>query len=47
MYTPPESDKSDASSPVVFSEMKMKVLELGARFRREADAHYVDQTQVS
>ncbi|KAI9449444.1 protein SEY1 [Lactarius psammicola] len=40
-YTPPE-DSEDASVPglVVFSETKM--LELAARFRREADAHYVE-----
>ena len=40
-YTPPE-DSEEANTPglVVFSETK--VLELGARFRREADAHYVE-----
>lgn len=40
-YTPPE-DSEEANVPglVVFSETK--ILELGARFRREADAHYVE-----
>ncbi|KAF8258375.1 protein SEY1 [Lactarius quietus] len=40
-YTPPE-DSEDANVPglVVFSETK--IIELGARFRREADAHYVE-----
>jgi hypothetical protein len=39
-YTPPESSEDDAPGLVVFSETK--ALELGARFRREADAHYVE-----
>jgi hypothetical protein len=40
-YAPPEEDgKDDAPGLVVFSETK--ALELGARFRREADAHYVE-----
>ncbi|KAH9987006.1 RHD3/Sey1 [Russula compacta] len=39
-YTPPEDGEDDAPGLVVFSETKM--LELGARFRREADAHYVE-----
>ena len=41
--TPPEDDgEGDANVPglVVFTETK--VLELGARFRRDADAHYVE-----
>ncbi|KAH9055527.1 protein SEY1 [Lactarius vividus] len=40
-YTPPEEGE-DSTVPglVVFSETK--VIELGARFRREADAHYVE-----
>jgi len=39
-YTPPEDGEDDAPGLVVFSETK--ALELGARFRREADAHYVE-----
>jgi len=39
-YTPPEEEEGDALGLVVFSETK--ALELGARFRREADAHYVE-----
>jgi hypothetical protein len=41
-YTPPEDGGEDDDSPglVVFSETK--ALELGARFRREADAYYVE-----
>jgi hypothetical protein len=39
-YTPPESGDDDAPGLVIFSETK--ALELGARFRREADAHYVE-----
>jgi len=39
-YTPPEDGESDAPGLVVFSETK--ALELGARVRREADAHYVE-----
>ena len=39
-YTPPESGEDDTPGLVVFSETK--VLELGARFRREADAHYIE-----
>ncbi|KAI0297208.1 protein SEY1 [Multifurca ochricompacta] len=41
-YTPPEDvvEGTEAPGLVVFSETK--VLELGARFRREADAHYVE-----
>jgi len=39
-FTPPESGEDDAPGLVVFSETK--ALELGARFRREADAYYVE-----
>jgi hypothetical protein len=39
-YTPPEDEEGGALGLVVFSETKS--LELGARFRREADAHYVE-----
>jgi protein SEY1 len=39
-YTPPEDDEGGALGLVVFSETK--ALELGARFRREADAYYVE-----
>ncbi|KAH9971137.1 root hair defective 3 GTP-binding protein [Lactifluus volemus] len=39
-YTPPEDAEDDAPGLVVFSETK--ALELSARFRREADAHYVE-----
>ena len=39
-YTPPDSSEDDVPGLVVFSETK--ALELGARFRREADAHYVE-----
>jgi len=39
-YTPPEDGEDAAPGLVVFSETK--ALELGARFRREADAHYVE-----
>jgi hypothetical protein len=40
-YTPPEeSEDANIAGLVVFTETK--VLELGARFRREADAHYVE-----
>jgi len=39
-YTPPEDGEDEAPGLVVFSETK--ALELGARFRREADAHYVE-----
>jgi len=40
-YTPPEEcEDASVSGLVVFSETK--VIELGARFRREADAHYVE-----
>jgi len=39
-YTPPEDGEDDAPGLVIFSETK--ALELGARFRREADAHYVE-----
>ena len=37
---PPEDGEDDTPGLVVFSETK--VLELGARFRREADAYYVE-----
>ena len=39
-YMPPDSGEDDALGLVVLSETK--ALELDARFRREADAHYVD-----
>jgi hypothetical protein len=39
-YTPPEDGEDDTPGLVVFSETK--ALELGARFRREADAHYIE-----
>jgi hypothetical protein len=39
-YTPPEDVEDDTPGLVVFPETK--ALELGARFRREADAHYVE-----
>ena len=39
-YTPPYNDEDDMPGLVVFSETKM--LELGARFRREANAQYVE-----
>ena len=39
-YTPPEEGEDDTPGLVVFSETK--ALELGARFRREADAHYIE-----
>jgi len=39
-FTPPEDGEDDTPGLVVFSETR--ALELGARFRREADAHYVE-----
>ena len=39
-YTPPEDGEVDTPGLVAFSETK--ALELGAQFRREADAHYVE-----
>ena len=42
-YTPPEDREDDAAGLVMFSETK--VLELGARFRREADARYIEAKQ--
>ncbi|KAH9957358.1 RHD3/Sey1 [Russula dissimulans] len=39
-YTPPEDSEGDAPGLVVFSETK--ALELSTRFRRDADAHYVE-----
>ena len=39
-YTPPDNGEDDTTGLIVFSETK--VLELGARFRREADAQYIE-----
>lgn len=39
-YTPPENGEDDTPGLVVFSETK--ALELAARFRRDADTHYVE-----
>ncbi|KAI9457897.1 protein SEY1 [Russula earlei] len=41
-YAPPEDGEAESDAPglIVFSETK--ALELGARFRREADAYYVE-----
>ena len=42
-YTPPEDGEDDAAGLVMFSETK--ALELGAWFRREADARYIEAKQ--